>query len=191
VDISSAPRRNVELKAVDPSPERSRECCEQLGASDRGVLHQRDTYFHVTDGGLKLREQRPGQAHLIQFERPDALEQRESRYRIIEVDDGEQARSALASALGVRATVTKRRRLFIWQSVRIHLDDVENLGTFIELEAVAPPQSDLVREYQLIADLRRRLDITDARLVGVGYAKLLAERSVTTTTSRSGTQSDR
>jgi adenylate cyclase class 2 len=177
VDVHSSPRRNVELKAIDPTPEHSRECCELLGASDRGVLHQRDTYFHVTNGGLKLREQQPGQAHLIQFERPDAREQRESRYRIIEVDDGEQARSALASALGVRATVTKDRRLFIWQTVRIHLDDVEGLGTFIELEAVAPPQSDLLREYQLITELRQRLGITDERLVGIGYAKLLAERS--------------
>jgi predicted adenylyl cyclase CyaB len=175
--VSSAPRRNIELKARDPSPERSRECCLQLGAEDHGELRQRDTYFQVAHGGLKLREQEPGRAHLIQFERPDGLEERESRYRIVEVDDGALTRSALQSALGVRTTVVKRRRLFIWQTVRIHLDEVEELGTFIELEAVAPERSDLTHEHELVAQLRGRFGITEERLVAVGYADLIRQRS--------------
>lgn len=79
----------------------------------------------------------------------------------------------LAAAIGVRVVVTKRRRLFLWRDVRIHLDDVEQLGRFIELEAVAPSDSDLTHEYQLIAELRDALTITDERLVAVGYAEQL------------------
>jgi adenylate cyclase class IV len=167
----ASPRRNIELKARDPTPGRSRELCLALCAEDRGQLLQRDTYFEVARGGLKLREQRPGQAHLIQFDRAREPQERESHYRLIEVDDGPTLRAALERALGSRVTVTKKRSLFIWQTVRIHLDEVERLGSFIELEAVAPPESDLTREYELIRELREAFSVTDERLVALGYAE--------------------
>lgn len=72
--------------------------------------------------------------------------------------------------------MTSARRnieLFLWENVRIHLDDVEQLGTFIELEAVAPPDSDLEREHELISHLRTAFAITDERLLATGYAKQL------------------
>lgn len=166
-----APRRNIELKARDPDPSVSRELCRALGAEDHGELYQRDTYFVVSRGGLKLREQSPGRAHLIQFDRSSEPQERESRYRLIEVDDGPALRAALESALGVRVTVTKRRRLFIWRAVRIHLDEVEGLGSFIEFEAVAPPDSDLAHEYELVRELRERFAVSDERLVAQGYAE--------------------
>jgi len=167
------PRRNVELKARDASPERSLESCRRLGATDHGEIWQRDTYFSVPSAGLKLREERPGRAHLIQFDRANGPRERESRYRIVAVDDGTVLRDALAAAIGVRNVVVKRRRLFLWRDVRIHLDDVERLGRFVELEAVAPPESDLVHERRLILELREVLEIADDRLVASGYADLL------------------
>jgi len=169
--MSPVPRRNVELKARDLDPERSLACCRELGAVDHGTLWQCDTYFPVPSGRLKLREQRPGQAVLIQYDRADQPDQRESRYRLVRVLDVEEARQALTDALGVTVTVVKRRRLFLWHSVRIHLDDVERLGRFIELEAVAGATSDLDSEWKLIAILRERLSITDESLVATGYAQ--------------------
>lgn len=170
------PRRNVELKATDPSPQRSLECCISLGAEDHGELEQRDTYFNVHHGGLKLREERPGVAHLIQFEREEMPQERESRYRLVGVADGAVLRAALANALGVRVTVLKRRRLFTWRGVRIHLDDVEQLGRFIELEAVAEPGSDLTLEHELVRELREVFQITDERLMAQGYAAQMLAR---------------
>lgn len=167
-------RRNVELKARDVAPERSLELCRMLGAEDRGEIFQRDTYFNVVSGGLKLREERPGRPHLIQFERAEVPHERESRYRIVAVEDGVVLRAALAATVGVRAVVAKRRRLFLWRDVRIHLDDVERLGTFIELEAVASPDSDLSREQRLIVELRAVLGIADERLIALGYADQLS-----------------
>jgi adenylate cyclase, class 2 len=166
-------RRNIELKASDPDPERSLQACVALGADDHGVVSQRDIYFEVARGGLKLREETPGRPHLIQLERARAREQRESRYRIVEVDDVAVLRAALAASLGVRGEVVKRRHLFLWHDVRIHLDQVEHLGTFIELEAVAPAESDLSNEHRLVAELRVALGITDERLVALGYAEQL------------------
>ena len=75
----SEPSRNVELKATDPDPEGSLSACLALGAEDRGVLVQRDTYFRVPDGRLKLREETPGGAALIQYHRPDEAVARERR----------------------------------------------------------------------------------------------------------------
>jgi adenylate cyclase class IV len=168
-----APRRNVELKAIDPDPSASLEICRALGAEDCGTIAQRDTYFEVARGGLKLREEQPGHPHLIQFERASEPQQRESRYRIIEVSDGAALCAALAAAIGIRRVVVKRRHLLLWQSVRIHLDEVEQLGAFIELEAVAEPDSDLTHEHRLIAELRDALAITDERLIAHGYAEQL------------------
>jgi adenylate cyclase, class 2 len=171
------PRRNIELKARDANPENSLKVCLVLGADDHGEIEQRDTYFEVARGGLKLREERPGRPHLIQFERANEPQQRESRYRIIEVDDGTVLRAALAAAIGIRVVVAKRRRLLLWRNVRIHLDIVEQLGNFIELEAVAPASSDLIDEHGLIHDLRATLGITDERLVAVSYADQLLRAS--------------
>lgn len=166
-------RRNIELKARDPTPIESIEVCRALGAEAEGTIWQRDSYFDVPCGGLKLREESPGRPHLIQFERADEAQQRESRYRIIEIEDPQMLLAALTAALGVTVAVTKRRQLFLWKDVRIHLDSVEQLGTFIELEAVAPPDSDLSHEHELISHLRTAFAITDERLVAIGYAKQL------------------
>lgn len=164
--------RNVEIKAHDVAPEKTLEACRRLGAVDCGLLWQRDTYFNASPGRLKLREQRPGRCQLIHYERADQADQRESRYRILEVGDAEAVRDFLAASLGVRAIVTKRRRLFLWRSIRIHLDEVEGQGRFIEFEAVAPPDSDLVAEHELIAQLRTRLAVPEGSLIAEGYADL-------------------
>ena len=170
----TAPRRNVELKARDPDPERSLARCRALGAEDRGVLAQRDTYFARARGRLKLREEEPGEPHLIAYERPHAAGARESRYRIAPVADGAALREALDAALGAIVVVDKRRRLFLWEGVRIHLDAVEALGAFIELEAVVEaPGGDGERERALVDRLRAELEISDDAIVPGSYADLL------------------
>src|SRR5918911_5703523 len=167
------PRRNVELKARDPDPGRSVERCMALGAEDRGELRQRDTYFAAPHGRLKLREQEPGGAELIAYERADTAQARESRYRIAPVAEPDALRDALDAALGTTVVVDKRRRLFLWQGVRIHLDRVDELGAFVELEGVAPAGSDLAREAELVARLREELDIRDEAIESGSYADLL------------------
>jgi len=166
-------RRNIECKATDPDPAASLQRCLALGAEDHGELRQRDTYFHARSGRLKLREEQPGRAHLIAYAREHEAAPRVSRYRITPVADAEGLALTLASALGVQAVVVKRRRLFLWCGVRIHLDEVKGLGSFIELEGVAPPSSDLALERDLVARLRRTLEIGDDRLTGAGYAEMI------------------
>lgn len=167
-------RRNLELKAVDRDPARSRRICEELGAEARGVLDQEDTYFEVARGRLKLRRERGAPARLIAYERSDDAGQRESRYRIVEVADDVELQSALAGALGIRAVVRKERRLFLHEGVRVHLDRVDGLGDFVELEGVAAPgEVDLGHLERSLAGLRRSLDIGDADLIGASYCDLV------------------
>lgn len=170
------PRRNVELKARDPHPERSLQRARALGAEDRGELRQRDTYFAAPRGRLKLREQDPGGAELVAYERVDAAHARESRYRIAPVEDAAALRETLDAALGTTVVVDKRRRLLLWEGVRIHLDRVEGLGDFVELEGVADDGSDLAREDGLVARLKAELEIADDAIEATGYADLLRAR---------------
>jgi adenylate cyclase class IV len=162
-------RRNVELKARDPEPARSLTVSLGMGAEDRGWLHQVDTYFRVASGRLKLREQDEA-AELIYYERADESIARESRYRIAEVTDAQGIKAALAAALGVMVVVDKSRRLLLWRNVRIHFDEVEGLGNFIELEAVAEPESDLTNEHENVRLLGEALGITSGRVLAVGYS---------------------
>jgi homotetrameric cytidine deaminase len=157
----SAAHRNVELKALDPDPVRSLAACRGLGAEDRGVLRQRDTYFRTRSGRLKLREEEPGGATLIQYDRPDEAAARESRYRLTPVDDPDELRVSLDAALGTLVVVDKERHLLLWKGVRIHLDSVAGLGAFVELEGVAPPDSDLSAEREKVARLQAALGITE------------------------------
>ena len=167
------PARNVELKAHDAEPARTLERALAAGAEDRGLIRQRDTYFAVRYGRLKLREEDPGGATLIAYDRPDTATERVSAYRLVPVPDPDALRSALSAADGVRAVVVKRRRLLMWETVRIHLDEVRGLGSFLELEAVAEPGSDLAHERAQVARLRELLDIRDAALREGSYADAL------------------
>jgi predicted adenylyl cyclase CyaB len=168
------PHRNIELKAKDADPERSLATCEALGAEAQDVLIQRDTYFNVAQGRLKLREEKGATPHLIGYERPNLSGQRESRYRIVEIENGEELKAALAGALGIKVVVAKERRLFLWEgNVRIHLDAVEGLGSFIEFEAIASAGSDLSREEAQVKRLRQAFEIEEADLVGGSYCDLI------------------
>jgi homotetrameric cytidine deaminase len=171
----AAPARNIELKARDPQPARTLELALALGAEDRGEITQRDTYFAGARGRLKLREQEPGDDELIQYRRSDAPGARESRYRRVPVSDAPVLRDALDAALGTLVVVEKRRRLLLHENVRIHIDQVEGLGSFIELEAVAGPGSDLSGEQDTVRRLRAELEVSEDSLVAQSYSDLLLD----------------
>jgi homotetrameric cytidine deaminase len=172
----TSPRRNVELKARDADPDATLRRALALGASDEGVLRQRDTYFGRTRGRLKLREQEGGRApiaQLIAYQRPDDEQARTSAYRLADVADPDALREALDAALGTRVVVDKRRHLLLYENVRIHLDDVDGLGAFVELEGVAAPDSDLTREHELVERLCAELGLGEP--VPVSYSDLLLD----------------
>ena len=169
-------RVNVECKARAADLDLLAQRCVELGADDHGVLAQRDVYFAGTRGRLKVRDQDVDGSSLIAYRRPDDTADAESHYVLASVSDPDALLEALDAALGTTVVVAKRRRLFLWKNVRIHLDDVERLGTFVELEGVvAPDGSDLEVTRERVARLREDLGITDDTLVAVGYSDLLLD----------------
>jgi predicted adenylyl cyclase CyaB len=169
----SEPRRNLELKARDPDPDRSVAACAAVGAIEEGIREQSDTYFEVAAGRLKLREEPGGVAELIAYQRPDEPQSRESRYWRVPVGDPVELRAALASTLGVKAVVAKHRRLYRLDGAQIHLDDVQGLGSFIEFELDAPLDSDLLEQQQRLSELRQAFQIDDRDLVAGSYSDLV------------------
>lgn len=160
-------RLNLELKARDPDPAATAAACGRLGAVDRGVLRQRDTYFRVPKGKLKLRDHLDaGTAELIRYERAEEKGVRASRYQRLDVPP--PLGPLLAVALGTIGVVEKTRRLFLHRHVRIHLDDVAGLGTFVELEAVEPPPGDPTLDEVIAA-----LGLAGRETVAAGYLELL------------------
>jgi homotetrameric cytidine deaminase len=172
-------RVNVELKAHDRDPSATEACCRSLGAEDRGFLTQRDTYFLARHGRLKLRDQGEDGSELIAYGRPDQFDPSESTYVLAPVAAVEAMTEALDYALGPAVVViAKCRHVFLWEGVRIHLDQVEGLGAFIEFEAVLESGSGpeaIATAHDKVARLRAELAISDDALVSVGYADLLID----------------
>lgn len=140
------------------------------------VIPQEDTFFHVPRGRLKLRLLAPDHAQLVYYERPDQDGPKRSNYHIFETNDPENLKTALTLALGVRGVVRKRRYLYLAGQTRIHLDDVEGLGHFMELEIVLRDgQSDA--EGQAVArDLMTRLGVREEDLLEGAYMDLLEQK---------------
>lgn len=180
------PRRNVELKCRCPDLEAVRRRAEALGARDAGLLVQRDTFFTGPLARLKLRVLHPGshaaggageRAELISYERPDREEARTSRYRIAPVERPDELAAVLEHALGACGEVRKQRRLYLLRSTRIHLDEVEGLGSFVELETVLSGQSEEDGRAEL-SEIAGGLGIEAEERVAVPYVELLRRAGV-------------
>jgi predicted adenylyl cyclase CyaB len=168
----AALRRNLERKARCADLQAAAVAVGQLGARFAGVLEQTDVYFHVPHGRLKLRMITGQSAVLIWYERPDAATARWSHYHLVPIGDPNALRAALAAALGERGEVRKRRELWLWHNVRIHLDDVAGLGTFVEFEAVMAPEDDETTAHARLAQLAAALGLRPADDVAGSYGDL-------------------
>src|SRR5512140_1691948 len=125
---------SVEIKARCPDPGRIRKILLARGASFKGLDHQVDTYFRVPEGRLKLREGNIENA-LIYYRRPDSAGPKQSDVVLYAVERGAELRAVLSSALGVLVTVDKQREIYYVGNVKIHIDEVQGLGRFVEIEA--------------------------------------------------------
>ena len=164
---------NLEVKARHADLRAAAAAVERLGARGPAVEDQTDTYFRVPHGRLKLREIAGAAAELIWYERPDRSAARTSAYQIVPVPDPGLLQSVLAAALGVRGQVRKRRTIYLWHNVRIHLDEVAGLGTFVEFEAVLSPGEDERTARARLEELGRLLGLGPGDHLAPSYADLL------------------
>jgi predicted adenylyl cyclase CyaB len=128
--------RNVEIKARISGVAALLPRAARLADSGPTVIEQEDTFFSCANGRLKLRDQFTAGAELIFYQRADLSGPKESFYVRVPVADPQALRELLQLAHGQTGRVRKRRVLFLVGRTRIHLDTVEGLGEFLELEVV-------------------------------------------------------
>jgi len=156
---------NIEWQAHARDPGRHSELAARLAGGPPELLEQSDTFFNAPRGRLKLREQAPDRGELILYERPDQAGSRLSSYSVSRTAEPAALREVFARAPGVRGEVRKRRWLLLAGQARIHLDEVEGLGTFLEVEVVLQPGQSPAEGERTARELRRGLDVGDDDLV--------------------------
>uniref|UniRef100_A0A3B5K612 Si:ch211-156b7.4 n=1 Tax=Takifugu rubripes TaxID=31033 RepID=A0A3B5K612_TAKRU len=164
---------NVEIKARVSDQVQFAEKAAQLSQSEGTIIRQRDTFFNCSQGRLKLRDFMNDSGQLIFYERPDTDGPKLSRYSISPTSDPSGLRTVLSDALGVKGEVRKERRLFLIGQTRIHLDTVEGLGTFMELEVVMRPDQTVEDGQRVAEDLMEKLGVSQDTLVTGAYMDLL------------------
>jgi len=164
--------RNIELKARLRDPAAARRVAQSVATEHLGVQLQTDTYFQCCSGRLKLREITGEAAYLVAYARPDREGPKASDYQLVAVPDPAALKAALTATLGVRTVVVKRREIFLHHNVRIHLDEVQGLGAFLEFEAVLGPAVDDAAGMAQVADLSRRFALQPADLLRGSYAEM-------------------
>ena len=165
---------NIEIKARCGDSDLIRARLNQLGVMTEGLDDQTDTFFDVPRGRLKLRESRLHGNYLIPYWRPDQHEAKQADYVLLPVTDVKACKELLSRMFGIKGVVKKQREVYLHQNVRIHLDEVQDLGSFIELEAVMQEENSLEANQQKIAEMIRLLDIRSADLIAGAYLDLLS-----------------
>ena len=129
--------QNIEIKTPLRDRPSTEKRLEAMGARRMWIREQRDTFYEVPRGWLKLRETDETRPELISYERPtDYSGPRESNYDVVPVADAETWKRLLGRVLPLDKVVEKLRTLWVYEHTRIHLDEVTDLGDFLELETI-------------------------------------------------------
>jgi predicted adenylyl cyclase CyaB len=164
---------NIEMKARARDFEEIRLRAESLSDTPVEVIPQEDIFFNTEKGRLKLRVLAADRAQLIYYRRPDQEGPKRSEYRIYETADPENLKRVLELACGIRGLVKKTRYLYLAGQTRVHLDVVEGLGQFMELEVVMGPGQSDAQGQAIAEELMNRLGVERGDLLEGAYMDLL------------------
>lgn len=166
----------IEIKARSNNHESVRQKLKELGADFKGLDHQIDTYFKVNNGRLKLREGRI-ENNLIHYHRPDQEGPKLSNVTLYKSAHDSSLKKILTDANGILVIVDKKREIYFIDNVKFHIDQVENLGAFVEIEAI--DEDGKLSTTELDEQCKRYIDILriqETDLVSVSYSDLLLNR---------------
>lgn len=168
---------NIEIKARCANQEAIRVYLKSHGADFKGTDHQIDTYFTVPNGRLKLREGGIENA-LIYYDRPNRQGPKQADGALYSSEPGSSLKDVLTKALGIKVIVDKRREIYFISNVKFHVDTVEGLGNFVEIEAIDTDGSLGVEELnEQCQKYLKELAINDSDLISVSYSDLLLQRA--------------
>lgn len=165
--------RNLELKVKCNNHRQPLIAVKLLGARNAGVLDQKDVYFNLSPGRLKLRTINKSEHQLIYYKRPNTAAAKYSEYYISNIMHPMRVEKILKEIYSIKVTVKKYRKLFLWQNVRIHLDSVYKLGKFIEFEIVCMNKNDSKESFEKMNYLIRLFGISKNNILRTSYSDML------------------
>jgi adenylate cyclase class IV len=168
--------RNIEIKARIDGVETLKAKAAELADEGPIEISQDDTFFRCDSGRLKLRAFSNGTGELIFYRRANQFGPKESFYLISPTSAPDALRESLSLAYGEVGRVRKHRILYIVGRVRVHIDNVEQLGNFLELEVVLAddePSEVGIREAR---ELMEKFNVKPHALIEGAYVDLLALR---------------
>ena len=164
--------KNIEIKARINDYENVKRLVENLCSTPIKTEQQEDTFFNTTSGRLKLRETN-GESAIMYYDRPNSFEPKQSDIALSFTKNPDTLKSVLSKSNGIRGIVNKERILYKYGQTRIHLDDVEGLGNFIELEVVLKEKQSAQDGEAIANDLLNKFDIKTTDLIDVAYIDLI------------------
>ena len=167
-------RRNIEIKARIESVEALASKVAAIATRGPVEIVQDDTFFRCDSGRLKLRAFSKDGGELIFYRRANQRGPKESFYLKAPTSAPEILRESLSLAYGQAGRVRKRRTLFLVGRTRIHLDRVEGLGDFVELEVVLADGESSEVGVREVNELMQKLDIEPSQLIDDAYVDLIA-----------------
>ena len=165
--------KNIELKVRLDDPPSMKKRIREVGCRFQGKLFQVDTYFNCIRGRLKFREINKREFQLIYYRRPNAGSHKISEYALISFSkkEGQALKELLRDAFGVRVVVVKTRLLWMFGETRVHLDLVDSLGEFLELESQIKGEKRKARkEYDMLIEA---LGLNAMRKIKGSYSDLI------------------
>jgi len=167
---------NFEFKARAKDLKKLEQKLLKLNPVFKGEDHQTDTYFNVPKGRLKLREGNIENA-LIYYERPDAAAAKASDILLYKHLPEISLKEILAKTNGIKAVVDKKRRIYFIENVKFHFDTVNELGTYIEVEAIDENGQRTLEELEKQCKKYFTLfDLQESDYVSKSYSDLILER---------------
>jgi predicted adenylyl cyclase CyaB len=165
---------NIEIKARVTDLPNLNHIAAKISDVPGVLLKQEDVFFHTPNGRLKLRILNPNRGELIFYQRADQAGPHYSSYTVANTTDPASLRNVLTCALGIRGIVKKERHLYQLGQTRIHLDEVEGLGSFVELEFVMHPGQEINEGTASLQALIEQLGIREEDGVACAYVDLLS-----------------
>nr|XP_039248562.1 uncharacterized protein LOC120326357 [Styela clava] len=168
---------NVEIKAKVKNFDAFLKLAKEISGQEGTLLCQTDTFFVCPNGRLKLRcFKNEGKGQLIFYTRPDQSGPKLSEFFFTTVNNPEELKQTLTSAYGTRGEVRKRRTLFLVGQTRIHADEVDGLGTYMELEVQMQSGQSVEEGNKIAKDLMKKLGIEESDLITGAYMDLLLKK---------------
>ncbi|KAJ8705686.1 hypothetical protein PYW08_012732 [Mythimna loreyi] len=174
--------RNVEIKAKITDYENICKVAEELSGGPPKIINQDDTFYKVNEGRLKMRHYADSSATLVRYDRADEGGPKMSNYELLEFSVNECVKAKLLDemlkkCLGIRGRVVKERKLYMVAQTRIHIDTVEDLGHYMELEVVLRDDQTLEEGQAIARDLQNKLGVKDEDLIECAYVDLLDKKN--------------